>query len=157
MGLSGGRFSLRVPARVGLTAVAVVALLVELPGLAGVGAIRKSQEAVRMGDLPTALGRAQDAIDVEPWGGTPYLQRALVLERSGELALAEADARRAVMHEPQAYASRLVLARIELERGDDRRGLREYEKARRLRPHSPLFAASASASSPVRRPLRARR
>lgn len=157
MSLSGGRFSVRLPARAGLTAVAVVALLVELPGLAGVGAVRESQEAVRIGDLPTALRRAQEAIRAEPWGGTPYLQRALVLERSGELALAETDAKRAVDHEPQAYASRLVLARIQLERGENRRGLREFEKARRLRPHSPLFAAFASAPSPSSRPLRARR
>lgn len=143
MALAGERAPLRLALRIGATALAALALLVQLPGLGGLTAIRRSQDSVRAGRMADAVGEARDAIAAEPWASTPYVQRALVLERLGRLRLAQADAERGVDHEPQAFATRLVLSRIELERGHTRRGLRDYERARRLRPRSLVFARGA--------------
>jgi len=138
--LARGRGRPPVAARVVLVVVALLALAVQLPGLAGVTAVRRSQAAVRTGDPTRALAQAQDAIDAEPWAGSPYLQRALVLERARRFGAGLADARRAARREPQAYATRLVVSRLAAETGDARTARREYALARRLRPHSPLFA-----------------
>jgi O-Antigen ligase len=128
--------------RVAATVLAVVACLVELPGLVSTSEVRRSQSSVRAGDLGRALRQANDAIASEPWAATPYVQRALVEERQGRLIAARVDLERAVHREPTNWRHPLVLARVEAELGDTRAALRNYTRAERLHPYSPLFMPS---------------
>lgn len=140
---------LRWPVRVLLVLVAVIALVVQLPSLVGTSTVRASQAAARRGDLEAAFARAQDGVSVEPWAGSPYVQRALILESQGRLGDALVDIRRAIAREPDEWTDRLVLARIQAERGNARAALAAFAEARRLRPRSAVFAGlTGSAGSP---------
>ena len=137
---------LRVPWRVGATLLAVLACLVELPGLVSTSEVRRSQSSVRTGAFDNALRQANDAIDAEPWAATPYVQRALVEERTGRLAAARVDLQRAISREPTNWRHPLTLARVEAELGDSQAALRYYQRARRLHPLSPVFKPSLAKS-----------
>ena len=137
---------LRVPWRVGMTLLAVLACLVELPGLVSTSEVRRSQSSVRTGAFDNAFRQANDAIDAEPWAATPYVQRALVEERTGRLAAARVDLQRAMSREPTNWRHPLTLARVEAELGDSQAALRYYQRARRLHPLSPVFKPSLAKS-----------
>src|SRR5437764_1367648 len=137
---------LRVPWRVGMTLLAVLACLVELPGLVSTSEVRRSQSSVRTGAFDNALRQANDAIDAEPWAATPYVQRALVEERTGRLAAARVDLQRAMSREPTNWRHPLTLARVEAELGDSQAALHYYQRARRLHPLSPVFKPSLAKS-----------
>lgn len=130
--MAGPRPSWRWPVRAGLTALALAAGLVQIPGLISTIEIRHSQAAARSGDLAQALAWASDAVGAEPWAATPYEQRALVLESDGRLGPATADERRAVADEPTNYLHWLLLSRLETERGRYTVALADYQRARRL-------------------------
>jgi hypothetical protein len=140
-GARGGRLLPRL-ARPGVVAVALLACLIQLPGLVSVSQVRRSQKAVRAGDLNRALRHVNDAIDAEPWAAIPYEQRALVEELAGRLQAASVDARRAVTREPTSWRHELLLARIEAELGRTGPALRAYARARRLHPLAALFPTS---------------
>jgi hypothetical protein len=129
----------RVGARAVLAVVAVVAGLVQLPGLVSTSRIRDSQQKISHGDVGAALAIASDAVDAEPWAASPYVQRGLVEESAGELKAASVDLRRAESREPDNWRHPLILARIDAERGDARAALADFARARRLRPQSPFF------------------
>ena len=84
-----------VPLRIVFAALAVLALLVQLPGLVSTSKVRDSQAAVRAADVRDAGLAATDAVEAEPWAASPFIQRALVEETSGDLAAA-ADSTSAV-------------------------------------------------------------
>jgi O-antigen ligase len=128
----------RVPVRVAVVALAVVAFLVQLPGLASVLDTRSSQDAFKNGDTSTALAKATDAIAAEPWAASPYAQRALVEEAQGHLLAARTDLLRAERREPTNYQHPLVLARIDAELGNADAALADVRQAKRLRPKSPF-------------------
>lgn len=121
----------------GVTALVAVAAL--LPALVATVATRRSAEAVRGGRLEVALRRASDAVASEPWAATPRLQRALVLERLGELDAAAIDASAAASREPRNWRFPLALARIEAERGDARAAVTDFRRARGLNPKDPAL------------------
>jgi tetratricopeptide (TPR) repeat protein len=126
-----------------LAAIAVIAALggalVQLPSTASTSNVRKSQNAVRGGNLPAAMAYANDAVAAEPWAATSYTQRALVNEAIGALAFADADLRRAVSAEPTNWRPALLLARVLAEEGRPRLALETYRRAATLRPLSALF------------------
>ena len=118
--------------RAGVTVLALVAGLVQVPGLLSTVELSRSQAAERAGNPAQALAWANDAVGAEPWSASAYEQRALVLEADGRLAPAAVDESRAVDHEPTNYIHWLLLARIQTERGRYALALSDYQQARRL-------------------------
>jgi tetratricopeptide (TPR) repeat protein len=129
----------RVPLRAAVGALAIVAFLIQLPGLASVSDTRSSQTAFKAGDNATALKQATDAIAAEPWAASPYAQRGLVEEAQGHLLAARTDLLRAQRREPTNYQHPLVLARVEAELGNAQAALANVRRAKALRPRSLLF------------------
>ena len=110
-------------------ALGVLALLI--PALVSAQQLDESQEAVRRQRFADAVATATTAINLQPWSVRAYQQRALVLEKTGLLAAAAKDARKAVELESANYENWLILARIEVERGRTAAGLRAARRARR--------------------------
>lgn len=138
--LSEGQPHWRIPTRAVLVLLALVAGLVQLPGLLSTAEVRRSQTAQRLGQPSLAYQWAQDAVQAEPWSATALQQRGLVLEANGRLQPAAADLTQAIANEPQNYLHWLVLARIETELGRLGPAVRDYNRARQLRPHATVFA-----------------
>jgi hypothetical protein len=128
--------------RLVIPAIALVALLVQVPGLVSTSKVRSSQEAAEAGEIDTAFERAGDAVQAQPWAASPYVQRGLLEESTGQLAAATVDLRRAVRYEPTNWRPRLLLARVEAKRGRVSRALADYRTARDLRPRSVFFSPS---------------
>ncbi|MEA2184449.1 MAG: hypothetical protein QOF69_3634 [Solirubrobacteraceae bacterium] len=125
---------------------AVVALLaavslgaVAVP-MAAALATENSRDEAANGRLTAALEDSRTAERLQPYAATPQLQRALVLEASGALDAAATAARAATADEPTNWRTWLVLARIEARRDRPASALRALREARRLHPHSRLFA-----------------
>jgi hypothetical protein len=137
----GGRAfePIRASVRGGAAVLILLALAIQLPLLAATERVRDSQRAVTAGNFPRAVENATTAVEAEPWAATPLLQRALVLEATGNLAEASTDARAAADREPTNWRVWLTLARIEAERGHVTRALRAGGRARRLNPKSRLW------------------
>lgn len=147
---AGSRARLRavpVAARAALTVIALLVALVEVPGLAATSEIRGSQKAVRDGDLEAAFNHAEDAVTSSPWAASPYVQRGLVLERSGELPAAERDIQRAWKREPTNYRHPLLLARIDALSDRPQAALRAFRAAKRLAPRKAVLGGSAAPQS----------
>jgi tetratricopeptide (TPR) repeat protein len=125
--------------RAALAGLALAALLVQLPGLVSTSRVRDSQSSFRAGNLEAALTEATEAADAEPWAAGPFAQRALVEEASRRLKPAAIDIRRAIDREPANWRHRVILARIEAERGRVRAALRAFRAGERLRPASTIF------------------
>jgi len=134
-----GRERPHVALRVGIALLAIPALLVQLPGSVATSKVRDSQAAFRAGDPAVAIADATEAVDAEPWAATPLAQRALVEEGAGRLGAAAADLRLAIEREPTNWRHGVLLARVEAKRGRVRVAIREYRRARALRPGSPIF------------------
>ncbi len=126
-------------ARAALVLGAVVAGLVQVPGLISTAAIRRSQTASAAGNVNVALAWARDAVDAEPWSASAYEQRGLVLESWRRFAPAAQDLRQATSREPTNYRHWLILARIETELGQLGPAVRDYDRARSLRPLATVF------------------
>jgi tetratricopeptide (TPR) repeat protein len=133
----------RLPVRLGVTAFAIVAFLVQLPGLASTLQLRDSQAAFKRGDVATAISKANQSINSEPWAASPYAQRALVEEAQGHLGAARSDLIRAERREPTNYQHPLLLARVEAELGNTNAALASYRRAKELRPLSPLVTPTS--------------
>jgi hypothetical protein len=142
--LSEGRRAWRWPVRAGITALALLAGLVQVPGLLSTVELGRSQAAERAGHPGQALAWADDAIAAEPWSASAYEQRALVLEADGRLAPAAANERRAVAHEPTNYVHWLLLARIQTERAQYLPALADYQRARQLGRMADVFGLPPS-------------
>jgi tetratricopeptide (TPR) repeat protein len=128
------------PTRAALVAVAAGALIIQLPGILSTSDIRRSQAAERAGHAGAALALARDAVSAEPWSASAHEQQALVLEAGGQLEEAGRQESLAASREPANYAHYLIRARIETELGELGAALRDYQHARRLRPHAAVFA-----------------
>jgi hypothetical protein len=123
-----------------LVAGALAVIAVQLPPLVSLSRVRASQRAVARHDPEAARTAAADAIDAEPWAATPYVQRGLLEEETGDLRAATGDIRRAEALEPTNWRHPLLLARILAEQGDVDGTIAAYRRARRLRPLSERFA-----------------
>ena len=126
----------RVPLRVPLVLLALIAAAIQLPGLASTSDVRKSQSRFSRGNMAAALASANDAIQTEPWAASPYVQRALVEESADQLDAARLDLLRAERKEPLNWRQPLLLARVDAERGDAQAALADYKRAKKLRPKS---------------------
>lgn len=103
-------------------------------------AIQDSQSAASRGALASALGYARTAEQVEPYGASPWLQEALVLERVGALRGAQRAALHAQRNEPANWRLPVILARIDAELGDTRAAVAASRRALVLNPGVALAA-----------------
>jgi hypothetical protein len=133
------------PLRTGVAIVAVVAGLVQLPGIVSTTYERRSSGALASDDFGRALADANHAVSAEPWSTSALVQRAVVEETTGDLPSARADLLRAIDREPQDWSHELQLSRVEAKLGDARAALVAYRAARRLRPRAWVFSQPLSA------------
>jgi hypothetical protein len=127
--------------RIGIPLLALVAILIQIPNLAFTSSLRKSQSAFQSGDIALAATRADDAVHAAPWAVDGYMQRALIFESQDQLADAATDMNTAIEREPLNWRPRLLLSRIEAERGHTRTALRVFRQFKKLRPKS-LYGAA---------------
>jgi hypothetical protein len=135
--------------RLGLTMGALLIAAAQVPGLVSTQRIRESEKDLEGGRLAAALDAAEKAVDAEPWAASPYAMRALVLERSGDLAGATEDANEAIDRAPDDWRNHLLLARLEAERGRRSAALRELAESRRLAPRNPLLLPVSPEVRPI--------
>ena len=128
--------------RAGLAAAALAALVAIAIPLAGAIAVRQSELAAQHGNLRAAYRDSLTAEKIEPYAGTPYLQEALVLEATGNLAQATRAAETAARKEPTDWQIWLTLARIESEHGADRLAVADLATAHRLNRLGSVFPAA---------------
>jgi hypothetical protein len=152
-GRSGAR-ALAIPARVVAGLISLAAMLVMLPSLVSTSAVRDSQEHVRSGDLRRAFSDATHAVETRPWAATPYVQRALISERTNDLTAAERDLRRARGREPDNWEIPLLLARVYAQHGSVRLAIHYAREARALRPKARALRPKARARRPEARERR---
>ncbi len=126
-------------ARSGLVATALLAVLVLLPGLVGTSEVRRSQADVAAGDLAAARAHADEAIGIQPWASSPFLQRGLVDEQDGQWASARRALQLAIARDRYDWRLPLVLARIEAKAGEPEAAIKAYREAKRLRPKGQFF------------------
>jgi hypothetical protein len=120
-----------------LAAAAMIAIAIPF---AATSAIRSSQAQARAGHLKAALDDAATAQRLEPYAATPRLQRALILETSGDLRDARASIAQAAARESTNWRIWLVCARIDAESGLAPAAVRDYRRAHALNPLSPATA-----------------
>jgi tetratricopeptide (TPR) repeat protein len=138
-GERGRRRPVALKLRIGLVAASVVAMVAIAIPLAASASLQESQAAVRSGDLTSALSKAEDATNVEPFAAATHLQKALVLEGQDRLPRAEAAAREAVRAEPEEWRAWVVLSRLQAKLGEVHPAIASYRRAKQLNPRSPLF------------------
>jgi len=102
--------------------------------------IKDSYRYDSQGESANALRAAMDARNLQPWASSPYLQLALVSERAGLIARAHGWIEGAIARDPNDFQLWLVAGRLELKMGDARGAERSYERAKSLKPRSPIFA-----------------
>ncbi len=120
----------------GATVCCLIAIAIPLEATI---AVRRSQAAVAHGSIQSGLRYARTAERIEPYGATPWMQEALVLELAGDLKGAERAARRAQADEPQNWRPPLILARVEAERGRIPQALAAARRALLLNPSLSLL------------------
>jgi Flp pilus assembly protein TadD len=123
-------------------AAAAALITIAIP-LGSTLAVDASRSAAGKGETELALERGADADALQPYAATPDLQRALILEQTGQLSAAIEAARSATEDEPTNWRNWLVLARIEVRAGRAGAALRHYRQAKSLNPRSPIFVTSA--------------
>ncbi len=138
-GEPGGGGRLRIAAGLGGALVALGAIVVIALPLSATAAVRSSQASARTGDLASALTSAREAVRLQPYASSPWLQEALVLELGGNLRAARADAQHAVSNDPYSSDTWLVLSRLQARTGNARAALADYLRAKSLNPHSLIF------------------
>jgi O-Antigen ligase len=126
--------------RVAIAALSVVGIVAIAIPYGDTAAIRSSQAAYRAGDIRAALADAATAQQLEPYAATPHLQRALILEATGDLNGASAAIKQAEAREPTNWSIWLIGSRIAAEHGRPRLAVRNYSRAHMLDPLSPTTA-----------------
>jgi O-antigen ligase len=133
-----GRWS-RASLRIAAVIVALVfAGLQAIPFLSQ-SEIERSRDAAGRGDAQEALDSAASAQRLQPWAASPYLQRALVEERAGDLTAADRSIRAAIERDPTDWRLWLAASRIQTKFGDFRTAQQSYRRAASLNPRSFLF------------------
>jgi len=123
-----------------LALVAVAAIVPQFVVLASGTHLRNSQTAFDAGNAARARSEALAAKALEPWAATPYLQLGLVSEAEGNYAVASYWLDEAIKRSSRDYSLWATAARIETKRGNVGLAKRDLAQARRLNPHSLLFA-----------------
>jgi O-antigen ligase len=125
--------------RVVLGIGALLALWAIIVPLSSTIAGRSSQQAARAGEFATALSDAATAQRLEPGAASPRLQRALILERLGDIGGASQAIAQAAAREAFNWHVWLVASRIATEANKPALALAYYRRARALNPTSPIF------------------
>ncbi|HEX2702465.1 MAG TPA: hypothetical protein VHM72_03425, partial [Solirubrobacteraceae bacterium] len=81
-----------------------------------------------------------EAVELQPYAASGWLQEALVEEQAGNLGAALRDAEQAKGREPVSWSNWLVLSRLEARTGHPTAALADYDHARLLDPHNQLFS-----------------
>jgi hypothetical protein len=123
----------------GVLACLAIIVVIAVP-LAATEAVRESQALVQAGNLPGALERADEAVELQPYAAAGWLQEALVQEQAHNLGAALGDAEQAKDRQPVNWSNWLVLSRLEARTGHASAALADYDHARLLNPHNPLFS-----------------
>jgi tetratricopeptide (TPR) repeat protein len=118
----------------------VVAIVAVAIPYSAANSISASRDLARASDLAGALAEVDTADNLQPYAASPKLQRALLLESSGDLTGAAAAAAAAAADEATNWRTWFVLSRIEAYRGRARASVDAYLQARELNPRSLLFA-----------------
>jgi len=129
-----------VRARAVLAGLAVLAIPVLAIHLAGLSALRTSQQEARAGDLAGALEQARLAADLQPYAAGPRLQEALVLEQAGDLRAAGRAIAAATADEPRNWRLWLIRSRIHARLGEAGAAVAAQRRAQDLHPHGALTA-----------------
>jgi Tfp pilus assembly protein PilF len=102
-------------------------------------ALNASQKAARHGQLAKALEDADTARAIEPGAASPYVQRAVLLEKQNDIRGASAAIAAALAREPTNSQLWLIASRIALEAGKPVQSAADYRRAKRLYPTSTVF------------------
>ncbi len=126
-------------ASVAVLLMAVLAVVVQLPGLASESHLNASREAARAGSYEKATDEATAAIEATPWAAGGYGQRGLVMEERGRLDAAIRAYDSAFKAEPMNWRWPLLGARVSATAGEVDASGRLMRKAFELHPTSKLF------------------
>jgi hypothetical protein len=129
--------------RLAVIAIALVAILIQVPGLSATDRLRSSAAELLAGNTGKAAELANESVEAEPFAASPYVQRALVHEAVGDLPAAEADLEEAIERERSNWRHHLLLARVHARAGDRAEGRAELAEARRLAPRFGFLAPGA--------------
>ncbi len=102
--------------------------------------LEASKNAFDRGDLSAAADAAEDASSIQPWAAEPYAQLALVYERGGQIAEAQAEVAEAIDRAPRDYRLYLLATRLATEAGDREAASAYFEQAHQLNPRDPTLA-----------------
>jgi hypothetical protein len=117
----------------------VISIALQIPGLVATQRLRASETALLLGLHGRAQDLASDAVTAEPWGASPFEQRALVELVRGDDTRARADAARAVRNEHLNYRRWLMVALTDRQSGSDRAARRAVRVAHSLAPAAASF------------------
>jgi Flp pilus assembly protein TadD len=126
----------RYSARAAAAAVVVAFVVAEGIPLVAQASIDRSQDAVRRGDLSAAESAASIAARVQPWASSPWLQKALVQERQGDIPAALDSIHAGLERNSDDWRLWLTAARIETRAGRYRLAAISLRTATRLNPRS---------------------
>lgn len=129
----------RLASAVGVAAVSIGSIVVLALALVAPQSVDASRSAAARGDLSSAVREAAAGENAAGFAATPALQRALVEEQAGNLAGAEAAARRAAQRTPDDWRPWFLIARIATARGADGRAIAAFRRAKSLNPESPIL------------------
>jgi O-antigen ligase len=125
--------------RLALALGSVLAIILIMIPLASTVALNASQQAARRGQLTTALADADTARAIEPAAASPYVQRAVLLEKQNDIPGASAAIAAALAREPTNSQLWVIASRIALEAGKPLQSAADYRLAKRLYPTSTVF------------------
>jgi tetratricopeptide (TPR) repeat protein len=96
--------------------------------------IDTSNASAASGDIPGAVGHAENARSIEPWAASPYLQLGLLAEAQGEYGPAVHRLGQAIDREEDNWNLYYLRARVEHKAGDDAAAELDRKEAMRLNP-----------------------
>jgi len=96
--------------------------------------IDSSNASAADGNIPAAVGHAENARSIEPWAASPYLQLGLLAESQGEYGPAVHRLGQAIDREEDNWKLYYLRARVEHKAGDDAAAERDRKEAIRLNP-----------------------
>ena len=97
--------------------------------------LRRGEEALDMGDIPTAIGHLTALTDHAPDFAAGFQARAAAFAASGQFGPALADLARALELEPRHFAALTQLGAMLEEMGEDDRALTAYRESLKIHPH----------------------
>jgi tetratricopeptide (TPR) repeat protein len=126
-------------AATGLGLAAVGSIVVLALALVAPQSVQASREALARNDQRAAAMEAARGESAAGFAASPALQRALVAEEAGDLAGAEAAARRAAERTPGDWRPWFLIARLATAQGDEREAIAAFRRAKALNPESGLL------------------